>query len=421
MIKRRFKTRPLARTSAFGAAVVKASLKYGLQSQGHLKAALELAQTMGELKGGLMKVGQMISMTDDLLLPPEVTELFRSLQKDAPPMSVEDLDSMLAVTFPKGTSSYFSSFDKNPFAQASIGQVHQARLKSGEQVVVKVQYPRIKQAVAADLKNLDRLDELLNRLFPQKPDIKTTLEELKEALLVECDYREERQNLVKARKIFSDEFPSVRVPRVFEELCSENALVMEKMVGSSFQWTLTASQAQRNHWGQLLYDLHNFSFYRHHFLHTDPQSGNYLFNDGEIILLDFGSCRSFNPSFVHDYTLLLESLESENFERYNTMMRSFGFFTQEDSLELVRKHFNILGELYTPYAKPGRFPLASANPFELIKPFLKEIQLKGRKAPQREFLLLDRTHLGLYTKLKGWSSEIDWVSSRERYRATSAP
>lgn len=371
---------------------------------------------MGEMKGGLMKLGQMLSLTDDLVLPPEITELFKPLQKDAPPMSESDLDLMLKTVFPAPLDDLFDHFERRPFAQASIGQVHRARLKNGDLVAVKIQYPEIKKAVAHDLKNLDGLDRLIQKLYPSKPDLTLLLEEVRESLLQECDYRLEAQNLAHARELLKEPFPTIRVPRVYQEYSSEHAIVLEFMEGMTFQESLLASQQQKDEWGQLLYDLHQFCFHRAHFLHTDPQTGNYLFNDREIILLDFGSCRRFTPEFVEQYTKLLESLEQQNFDLYEQQMRAFGFFTSRDSRELVREHYQLLSELYLPYTAPGRYPLKKVNPFDSIRPFLQQISLKDRSVPGREFVLLDRAHLGLYTKLRQWEARIDWLSSRHLFR-----
>lgn len=379
-------------------------------------ALYDLAKTMGEMKGGLMKLGQMLSISEDLFLPPEVSALFKSLQKDAPPMASEDFDEMIRRNYPQGLDAHFQSFEKGPFAQASIGQVHRARLKSGERVVVKVQYPRIEEAIKGDLKSLDLLEDLLNKVIKSKPDLRTTLEEIRESLILECDYLAEAQNIDYARKHICQEFPQLRIPRVYSDLSTAQVIVLEEMQGESFKWTLTATQKQKDQWGQLLYDLHQYCFSKLNFLHTDPQAGNYLFNDNEVIILDFGSCRRFSPSFVQSYTLLLQALEDQCFDNYNKMAREFGFFTPDDPDELIYKHYQLISKLYTPYAREGSFPLESINPFDLMRPFLKEISLDGRSGPVKEFLLLDRSHFGLYTKLRQWGSSINWVASRTKYR-----
>lgn len=434
MNEKTFKSGRLARLTTFGKLVAKTGGKLGVdlglealeqfqkkkdevkQLQRRIEIAKEVVSGMGEMKGGLMKLGQMISITEDLVLPPEIAEIFKSLQKNAPPMSNADRESVFLESFGKPAEEVFAKFDIKPMAQASIGQVHRAVLKTGEEVVVKVQYPQIKKAVATDLKGLDSLDTLLGKLFPSKPNLDSTIEELKETLISECDYLLEQKNMEYAKKTLAAEFPQILIPEVYPDYSTESILTMEEMKGMSFDETLKAPQAERNEWGQILYDANMYGLYKNLFLHTDPQNGNYLFKPGKIILLDFGSCRFFPEEFVREYALLLRSLEDRSFRDYSNWMMSMGYFTLDDGEEILREHYQMIGELYWPYTEAGVFALKSQNPFEQARGFIKKVSLKGRKAPRPEFILLDRSNLGLYTKLKSWRSEIDWISSRDRYR-----
>ena len=158
-------------------------------------AAREIIKQMSHLKGALMKLGQMISITEDLILPPEVSKLFRELQKSAPPMSDKDIDNVFAQSFEKKPEELFERFNRTPIAAASIGQVHRAITKKGENVAVKVQYPKIVNAIKSDFKNINQLKKLLLLLFPKAPNVDNYLEELKRTLLLECDYKLEAQNI----------------------------------------------------------------------------------------------------------------------------------------------------------------------------------------------------------------------------------
>lgn len=312
------------------------------------------------------------------------------------------------------------SFDRKPFAQASIGQVHKATLKDGTEVAVKVQYPDIKEAIVHDFKNLDRLDQMLGLIFKQKPDIKSTLDEIKDVLALECDYQHELTELKNFAGLLEKRPCSVKVPKVYEEYSGEHVLTMEYLQGDSFDQTLSYSQEERNKLGQTLYDFFHISLYEFNKLHTDPQNANYLFHKDQIILLDFGATKSFDVSFISHYTKLLESLEKSDFASYAQEMIELGFFSKKDMQEnagrIVRRHYQMIHQLYSPYVKEGVRPLKNDNPFEMAKGFLKEIELKGRKAPHPDFFHLDRAHLGLYSKLRTWRSEIDWKTQRDRSR-----
>lgn len=426
----RFKTSRLSRLTTLGLSIAKAGGEIArqkvtqkienspaAQTYAQMKAAQELVRTMGELKGAVMKLGQMLSVTDDMILPPEVTQLFKQLQKDAPAMSDEEIDRVFWQSFQKKPEQLFKSFDRRAFACASIGQVHRATLDDGTLVAVKVQYPDVEKAVIHDFKNLDLLDQLLGKIFKQKPNIETTIEELKETLALECNYTHEASQTAKFRELLKKRFPQVLIPRVYEQLSSRQVLTLEFMHGEPFENTHHYTQEQKNFLGQTIYDLFLFSLYEHQQLHTDPQNGNYLFRPDAIILLDFGSTRSFPLDFIRDYTQLLEGLEHNKLELYTKAIISLGFFSNADrDSGLVKKHFEMMYNLYSPYALPGIRPLENVNPFEAAKGFLQHIDLRGRSAPRREFLHLDRCHLGLYTKIKSWRSEIDWVSPRLKAR-----
>ncbi len=386
-------------------------------------AAKEIVTSMGELKGALMKLGQMISITEDMILPPEITAIFSQLQKDAPAMTEEELDEVFLDTFQKRPEQVFKSFDRKPIAAASIGQVHRATLESGEVVAVKVQYPKIVQAIKYDISNIDRLKKVLLSIFPGLPNVDTYLQELKRSLLEECDYRSELESLQFFREKSAERFPQIKIPKAYPEYSSTTVLTMEYIEGESFIESKRYDQQVRDELAQLLYDYHNFCFYELRKLHTDPQYGNFLFSEDSICFLDFGSIRSFDEDFVESYIDLLESIENRDLPRYKSTLINFGFFDEGDSDQLFSDHLDMVYKLYKPFLEKGKHGIEKENPFDLVKGFVESIDLKGRNTPREEFLLLDRTHLGLYTKVKQWDAKIDWLTSKHyewtRYEKTN--
>lgn len=377
-------------------------------------AAKEIVTSMGELKGALMKLGQMISITEDMILPPEITAIFSQLQKDAPAMSDEELDEVFLESFQKRPEQIFASFERKPIAAASIGQVHRASLETGEIIAVKVQYPKIVQAIKYDISNIDRLKKILLSIFPGLPNVDTYLQELKRSLLEECDYRSELESLKFFHQKSAERFPNIKIPLVYEKFSSKTILAMEFVEGDSFIDTLKYPQDKRDELAQLLYDYHNFCFYELRRLHTDPQYGNFLFTEDSICFLDFGSVRRFDENFVKSYIDLLESIEEKNLPRYKKTLIDFGFFDESDSDKLFNDHLDMVFKLYAPFLKKGKHGIEKENPFDMVKGFVNSIELKGRNTPREEFLLLDRTHLGLYTKVKQWHAQIDWLTSKHK-------
>ncbi len=376
----------------------------------------EIIKTMGELKGAMMKLGQMISISDDLFLPKEITELFKELQKYSPPMPQYDVEKVLQNSFQQSSKEMFLHFNPIPIASASIGQVHKAILKNGEIVAVKIQYPKIVQAINHDFQNLHQIDKLLKLLFPKKPNVDNLIQELKTSLEQECDYLHELEQLKFFKKEYEVLFPNIYIPKVYPEFSSSMVLTMEFVEGDSFDQTLHYGQEERNLLGQTLYDSFLHSLWNLKRLHTDPQNGNYLFTKNKIILLDFGSTREFENDFLNDYCALLISLEINSFTLYVNICKKLLIFKENEETDLMQQHFNLIKKLYLPYVQEGVFKVNLINPYELFKDLLEQIDFNGRQAPRNEFLLLDRSTFGLYTKLKAWNAEIDWQKGQNKFR-----
>ena len=377
-----------------------------------VKAAREIIEMMGSLKGGLMKLGQMISITEDLVLPPEIAALFKQLQKSAPPMKSSQVNLMFMESFGKKPHEIFEKFNLTPIAAASIGQVHEAWTKDGQKVAVKVQYPKIKSAIQSDFKNMNNIKSIFRVIFPNLPNIDNYLEEMKRSIIDECNYYQEKENIEWFRQYLMPRIDGLYIPKVFDEYSSETILTMEFVSGDPIEVAKKYPKESRDRLGQILFDVHMLSLYELNKVHTDPQNGNYLFNQNGVILLDFGSVRSFPKEFIDSYIKLIQSIENKDFESYRKTIQYVGFLTDDADIPLIREHFKIISDLYLPYTKKGIYSVDKRNPFKMIEGFVKSVNLKGRKTPREEFLLLDRSNLGFYTKVKYLESEINWLDKK---------
>lgn len=382
-----------------------------------IKAAKEIITSMGELKGGLMKVGQMISITEDLVLPKEITQLFKTLQKNSPAMPQDELIKIFIEDFGKSPLDLYMDFELEPIASASIGQVHLATTKDGKKVAVKVQYPKIVNAIKSDLKNIDQIDKLFGLILPKKIDITPMLEEMRDSLIDECDYKKEAANAKEFREILKDEFPNIIVPEIMEDLSSERILTMNFLEGEEFDHSLTYSKEVKDSLGQLHYDSFLYCFFQKGILHTDPQDGNYLFTKDKIILLDFGSVRRFSQDFIDYYALMCRAIEIDDFDLYRLSAEFLGVVQENDEHEKAYATYELAASIYKPFLTEGAYKVEAVNPFQLIKDFVKGIDnLSDRKVPKREFLLLDRANVGLFTKLKKWESDVNWLKGKRKYQ-----
>ncbi|WP_380285517.1 ABC1 kinase family protein [Kitasatospora purpeofusca] len=256
----------------------------------------QLFKVLGELKGGAMKFGQVLSVFE-AALPEEVAGPYRAaltkLQDAAPPMPAAKVHAALAQRLGEDWRSLFREFDDRPAAAASIGQVHRAVWHDGRAVAVKVQYPGAGDALLADLSQLSRVAWLLGPLIPGL-DIKPLITELRERVAEELDYELEAQ----AQRRHAEEFagdPEIVVPGVVAQ--ADQVLVSEWMDGTPLAEVIASgSQEERDVAGRLLARFLFAGPSRTGLLHADPHPGNFrlLKDDGPVEgwrlgVLDFGT------------------------------------------------------------------------------------------------------------------------------------
>lgn len=268
-----------------------------LDDQLRLRSAEQVAERLGNMKGALMKLGQMASYLDDGL-PEPVRLALAQLQADAPPMSAELAAQVVEEELGRPPERVFAEWDPDPIAAASIGQVHRAVVRDPETgqeraVAVKVQYPGVAAAIEADLRNTDLLGTLLKQGFSGlEPD--EMVAEIKQRLTEELDYRREAANQAHFARHYRDH-PFISVPDVVAGLSTGRVLTSELVVGSTWRELLTWDQEQRDLAGETLFRFVFRSLYGLHAFNGDPHPGNYVFHgDGRVSFLDFGLVRYFD-------------------------------------------------------------------------------------------------------------------------------
>lgn len=281
-----------------------------LDRERELKTAEAVAERLGNMKGALMKLGQMASYVDEAL-PAPLRDALSALQSNAPPMSGDLAAEVIARDLGRPPEELFVEWDPAPIAAASIGQVHRAVAvdpATGQEraVAVKVQYPGVAEAVETDLRNADLLGLLLQQGFGGL-DPADMVAEIKERLTEELDYRLEAANQQRFARYYRDH-PFIRVPEVLPSLSGAHVITSELADGATWQEMLQWPQADRDHIGEVLFRFVFRSLYGMHAFNGDPHPGNYLFHgDGTVTFLDFGLVKHFTDSEMATFIAMVKA------------------------------------------------------------------------------------------------------------------
>jgi predicted unusual protein kinase regulating ubiquinone biosynthesis (AarF/ABC1/UbiB family) len=266
--------------------------------------AARVVETLGELKGAAMKVGQMLSLHEGLL-PPEVAAVLRALQKEAPHVPAEVMELEIRESL-DDFDRLFAELDFEAYAAASIGQVHLGTLRDGRRVAVKIKYPLIDEIIKADLKNLRTLLNTLFRLFSDA-DFEPVWREVRDRLLEELDYVSEAANMRRMAGLYG-RVPEIVIPAVVEEASGRNVLTMEYLEGipPGEACSPRYSHELRSRWGTVLFEFLLRGLFEHRFLHADPNLANFAFlEDGSVIVYDFGCVKQVPEVLSAGYAGLL--------------------------------------------------------------------------------------------------------------------
>src|SRR5713101_6477015 len=381
------------------AAKIAATRIFGLDGD-TVKNAAELAAALGGLKGPIMKVAQLMATVPDLL-PPEYAAELTKLQSDAPPMGWAFVKRRMMAELGADWQRQFESFEHQPAAAASLGQVHRARAHDGTALACKLQYPDMQSAVEADLQQLDWLFAIHRRM---EPAIDTTevAGEIGARLREELDYQREAKHAALYRAMLALT-PEVRVPHVWPALSTQRLLTLDWLEGEKLLARKADPIAARNRIAVAMFKAWWQPFSRFGVIHGDPHLGNYTaFMEGGtphgINLLDYGCIRIFAPKFVGGVVDLYHGLLRGDQALVVHAYETWGF--RGLSRELI-DILNIWARfIYGPLiddrvrtladgVKPSEYGRREA--FKVHRA-LKE---KGPVMVPREFVFMDRAAIGL--------------------------
>lgn len=387
---------------------VKLTLSRGSQEAGSalqsaaLKNAREIVTVMGQLKGAAMKLGQMLS-ADPELIDPEFARALEVLQRQAPPMPYQQLKRTLEAELERPLHEVFIRFDPQPLGAASIGQVHRATLHTGEEVAVKIQYPGIRESLESDLANIERLLAIGRPLLP-KERAKEFIAELKSAFTQEADYAGEADKLEEFNRHFED-WPNIRIPYPYKELCTPNLLVMELIEGEVFHIAANQleDQSQRDQLMETFIRAFVFMFHDLHRLHADPHPGNFMLDEaGRLVILDFGCVRTFNPELADSVLSVLPAFWSGDAQRQLDSLLALGFGKPDAKLPSLASIARHQALILQPMAHCEPFSFYEWKVSEELKQLLSSDWSFMNLVPPAELLL----YLRVISGIKGTLSQV---------------
>lgn len=378
------------------------SISGGNSDEFHADTAKATYGVFSKLKGGPLKVAQMLSL-DSQLLPKAYVDEFSKAQYTAPPLSYPLVVRSFKREFGKSPTEVFDEFEQEASAGASIGQVHKAR-KGDKTYAVKVQYPGVATSLDSDLRIVKPIAMRLFKLDAATLD--PYIAEVRERLIEETDYALELKNSIEFGQA-CQHLPHTRFPKYYPELSSSKILTMDWVDGVHLDQYAKgdAAQEERDKIGQALWDLYHYQVHEMGVFHADPHPGNFLVKNGELWVLDFGCVKKIQQDFYYDYFALMDPERVAKDEDLDKLLLDLGILYENEDEQTLRKLRPIFRESIELLGRPfhhGRFDFGDEGYLAEIREFGertrmdKELQSLQSGRGNAESLYINRAYFGLY-------------------------
>ena len=370
--------------------------------------ATELREALGGLKGPLMKVAQIMSTVPDML-PEEYARELAGLQSNAPSMGWLFVRRRMANELGADWSGKFRSFEREAAAAASLGQVHRAVHPDGRALACKLQYPDMRSAVEADLKQLRVVFSLYHR-YDRAVDPTDIHGEIADRLREELDYERERRHMDLYGRMLRGE-KGVRVPEPVPELSTNRLLTMTWLEGARLLDRTEDDRETRNGIARNMFRAWYVPFYYYGIIHGDPHLGNYsVREDSSVNLLDFGCIRVFRPEFVRGVIDLYDALDRDDRALAVHAYETWGFDgLSNETIDVLNMWAKFLyGPLLEDRERRIQDSDGTMYGASVAEKVHKELRRLGGVTPPREFVLMDRAAIGLGSVFLHLRAEINW-------------
>jgi predicted unusual protein kinase regulating ubiquinone biosynthesis (AarF/ABC1/UbiB family) len=371
--------------------------------------ARRLAARLARLRGAAMKIGQLVSLQGEDVLPPEFAEALAVLRAQATPMPTEQLRRVLGREYGTGWERHFSTFAYEPVAAASIGQVHRVTTPDGRDLALKIQYPGVARSITSDIDNVAVLLRLFN-LLPLDLDVAGLAAEAKRQLAQEADYISEARLLERYARLVADE-PALLVPRVHWDLTTPRVLAMDFVEGEPLDGLEATSQARRDAAGAILERLLFRELFEFRFMQTDPNFANYLYQpaSGRVALLDFGATQSFGAAFVARYARITRAVIDGDRASVAREAVRIGYATAADSPERTQAVVDVIFLVCEPLRHVGRYDFAQSDLPSRVRTLGLDLAFRRGllRSPPPETIFLHRKLVGSFLLLARIGARVD--------------
>jgi predicted unusual protein kinase regulating ubiquinone biosynthesis (AarF/ABC1/UbiB family) len=388
----------------------------GAEGEADARIGEALAHELDGMKGMAMKVGQILSYLPgmDGVLPAAAQDALRKLQQGVRPVAFPRMAEVVTDAFGRPPHELFDRFDPEPIASASIGQVYRAVL-DGRDVAVKVQYPGIRDTIAADFERLGRFASLAS--LATAVDGVALVAELRARFAEECDYEREALQANAFAEAFARD-ADVAIPRAILERTRGTVITSEWAPGADFYaFVEHADAGHRNAVAQVLVRFAYRSFFELAALNADPHPGNYLFpSGGPVVFLDFGCVRRFEPAFVQVQRQLARVILEDDRANFRDALVATGMIPKPDRFDFDL-HWNHLAHQWSPYRVPGfRFtPDYLARAADFSRPSNANLRKLAIPPP---WIWLQRLQWGLHAVLVHLKAEGDFATPMRTFLDT---
>lgn len=345
--------------------------------------AERIVRTLCKVRGAALKLGQMLSIQDDAFINPHLAKIFERVRQSADFMPLKQMTKTLNNDLGPGWRDKLEYFEERPFAAASIGQVHLARMKGGREVAMKIQYPGVAQSINSDVNNLMAVLNMSNvlpeGLFPEH-----LIDVLRRELALECDYQREAACARKFRELLKDH-PFFYVPEIVDELCSPHVLTTELVSGFPLDQAEGLSQEIRNEICYNILVLCLRELFEFHFMQTDPNWSNFFYDPQlhKVALLDFGATREYDRSFTDLYIQIIRAAADRDRETVLKKSIEMKFLTGYEVKAMEDAHLDAILILGEAFASEEPFDFGTQSTTEKIHNLIP-IMLKHRLIPPPE-------------------------------------